>query len=449
MTETRRILTLNDLGKALPRAPAATAPAVASVRRSEQARMNSAGYVVVRSAPGYTISEGAARKLGAGWDSASGAVPRRDFRAAMADASFPPINPMIGMPAPAGLMKLLSDTNNKRILLVGHVFPDHDTVGATLTLARALKLLGKDVDVCIDHELSHTHRRFTAPREIKLAEDLAGKRWDVAIVLDAASSGRIGGARDLLRLARFVSLVDHHKVGQRDDLVSRFRAEETWHDHYDAASLQVCAITEQLLVGRTIDQALLKSIYEPALAGMWTDTAAGTRNIDATTSQYFKYIATKSGASMDDLGARIRFDTPKGLRAAIDYQTGVITRRVLGESLRMKMLSINLASWQKLLSTARAEEPNFGESDLMQVLKGELAAYQHTYGCAALVVQQQSSAVVVARSNDARARLLCDEFRGSGHDGASSATLYGFASFDAALTELERKARRSGVISGL
>ncbi len=459
MSDTRRILSLSGRGKSLPGAThtsavvrqsvspgasvASSTNAVGQARTSP--RMNSAGSVQVRATPRYSISEGAARQFGV--SSASfAAVPLRDFHAAMADASFPALNPRIGMPAPAALVDLLS--HGKRILLVGHVFPDHDTVGATLTLARALKLLGKHVDVCIDDELSHTHQRLALPNEIRRASDLKGNTWDVAVVVDVASSGRIGDARDLLKRAKQVSVIDHHEEGDRDDLVSRYRAQATWHDgFFDAASLQVCAITEQLLAGMTLKPGTLKALYMPALAGIWTDTAGGTRDtMDPSTSQYFKYIALKSGVLVEDITARVKFVVPNSLRAAIAQKQGLMTRQVLGDSRRMTVLGVNRSGWNKLLATARSEVPAFAESDLMQVLKGELPACQRAFGCAALVVQQQSSAVVSARSNDGRARELCAEFRGNGHRDAASATLYGFESFDAVLGELERRARQRRLI---
>ena len=463
MSEPRRVLTLRDLGTAFPgtaevpvhrsseRADAKGAsPSGAgslNVRSGVLAKLNSSRPIDVSPAPRSTLSDALARQGRVSRSSFAAPPPRLDFRAAMADASFAAVNPALGMPAPQGLIKLLAGA--KRVLLIGHVFPDHDTVGANLTLARALTLLGKDVDVCIDDELSHTHRRFAAPGEIKRASELAGKSWDLAIVIDVACSGRIGDARDLLRLASAVSYIDHHREGSRDDLANRHRAKETWHDgDCDAASLQVCAITEELLAGKTLEPRIARSIYAPALAGIWTDTGGGTHaSMDPTTSQYFKYIATKSGASLDNLAAQIRFDVPRALRAAIDYQSGLIKRQIHGESRRMKVLSINREGFSKLLATARAEQPHFGESDLMTVLKGELGVYQRAHGCAALVVQQESSAVVSARSTDRRAGALCSLFRGSGHEGAASATLYGFTSFDAAVADLVRKAYQNDLIS--
>ncbi len=431
----------------VPRLSTAQTPSAASAtnaRAPAGVRMNSAGQIpaansndfikAIARTPAACVSEPEIRE-------------RRDFKAAMADASFRGIDPAAGIPVPGDLLASFKDA--KRILLVGHINPDHDTVGGTLTLARALRVLGKHVDICIDDELSHTHQRFAEPGEIKRASELVKHKWDLAAVVDVASSNRIGDARDLLKNARSLVCVDHHEPHDRDDLDRRFRAKTVWQDEqFDAASVQVCAITERLLGGLTVTAQQKKHIYGPALAGMCTDTAWGTRDSGAPiTAHVFKHVAAASGIDIPYLAGKLRFTVPNALRAAIDFQPNLIKRQIWGDNRRVSVVSVNRSGWNQLLKAARAENPAFAERDLMQVLKSEMATSTRATSCCALVVQQDFSTLLCTRSSDGRARQLADKFRGGGHRDAASANIYGVESFDAALHEVERRGRLAGLIT--
>lgn len=456
MSEPRRILSLAGLRDAFPDAArqaaaerAAEKPAtpVITSRTPAGVRMNSARPIPVAGNSNFDFTKGIARKPAAYVDAPSLEIrERRDFRAAMADANFQGIDPA-RIPVPDELLSAFKDA--KSVLLVGHINPDHDTVGGTLTLARALRQLGKRVDICIDDELSHTHKRFAEPGEIKRASELGKHKWDLAVVVDVASSNRIGDARDLLKNARSVACVDHHEPHDRDDLDRRYRAKTVWQDeHFDAASVQVCAITERLFAGTTVTQQQKKHIYGPALAGMCTDTAWGRRDgLDPITSNVFKNVAAASGVDIGYIEGKLRFDIPKALRAAIDYQPNIIKRGVWGENRRVSVVSVNRSGWNKMLEAARSENPSFAERDLMQVLKSEMPTYVRATNCCALIVQQDSSTLLCTRSSDGRARELAGEFRGAGHRDSASANIYGVESFDAAVKEVERRGRLARLIA--
>ncbi|OBF26958.1 bifunctional oligoribonuclease/PAP phosphatase NrnA [Mycobacterium sp. ACS4331] len=103
----------------------------------------------------------------------------------------------------------------QRIVVVAHVFPDADTIGAGLALAQALERVGKDVAVS-----------FAAPAALpESLQSLPGGHLlvppngvqdtpDLVVTVDIPSVNRLGALRHLLDGDPEVLVIDHHASNQ-------------------------------------------------------------------------------------------------------------------------------------------------------------------------------------------------------------------------------------------
>jgi phosphoesterase RecJ-like protein len=91
-----------------------------------------------------------------------------------------------------------------RILIVSHIRPDGDAIGAVLGLGLALREVGKNVQMVLSDGLPANFKHLPASRDIRRKTDGA---WDLAVALDAADLARTGG---VLGDAHPDINIDHH-----------------------------------------------------------------------------------------------------------------------------------------------------------------------------------------------------------------------------------------------
>lgn len=102
--------------------------------------------------------------------------------------------------------------SSRRILLAGHLSPDHDTLASTLAVGAALRAFGKDV-VTFNADGVPPNMRFL-PYSEGLASELSDdERFDATLVLDSSSPDRFGpifaSEASRARLGRTLR-IDHH-----------------------------------------------------------------------------------------------------------------------------------------------------------------------------------------------------------------------------------------------
>ncbi len=443
MSTKLRLTSLGDLGTVLPHAPA-TAPGARPTLPLVKPRtvLDPNGKpVVVRSARRVAMPDHVARGRDPGVygapikpkvDSSIKTQPApRDFRAALADPFYPGISPS-RLPVPAEL--LTAFTNAKRILLVGHVYPDHDTVGAVLALRAALRALGKEVDVCIDGDLTTTQRRL-AGDIIKRPEDLRGGSWDLAVVCDTSGAHRIGKAIDLVDSAAQQVVVDHHpQERERNDcLIERYGCDDaSWleDEHrrpYDAASLQACAIADKLLAGRRLDAKTIRSVYLPALIGMVTDTKWGTlSSMSPLTPHVFKHAMRAADLRMEHIEELLK--TPSNQVTSAIADARFIERVPVGRGKSAAMiLKVKGEHWQHLLRIGAAAKTPLNESEVLSALKSAAAQYVNDLGIAILAIEKPGSVMLSIQSTGGRAQSLAALIGQSngGHPNIASTTVHG------------------------
>jgi phosphoesterase RecJ-like protein len=107
----------------------------------------------------------------------------------------------------AAIAQVLADS--ARVLIVGHVAPDGDCLGAGLALGAALRRLGKTAVVaCADGVPAGL--RFLPGAGGVVAAVAEGDPFDVAVTLECQSLARAGGLAAGVRRARTVVAIDHH-----------------------------------------------------------------------------------------------------------------------------------------------------------------------------------------------------------------------------------------------
>lgn len=101
--------------------------------------------------------------------------------------------------------------NEKSFTVASHVGPDGDSIGSTLALGHALKMLGKEVS------LSFGEDGVSIPPQYQMFEDLdwlksykKSKANPVFISLECPQQSRLGGSYKLLKKAKKVINIDHH-----------------------------------------------------------------------------------------------------------------------------------------------------------------------------------------------------------------------------------------------
>ncbi len=147
-----------------------------------------------------------------------------------------------------------------RVLLVSHVPPDGDGLGAGLALVRALRKRGKEAVFAAGGEVQRCLRFLARPGEMDTSPSGPPGPFDVAVSLDSASQERLGELGSLCRRSRHFLNIDHH-AGNR-----RF-ADLNW---VDGASPAVGEMVVRLLEDTGIP--LTRETAVPLYVALVTDT---------------------------------------------------------------------------------------------------------------------------------------------------------------------------------
>lgn len=344
-----------------------------------------------------------------------------NFHVAVADPHFVGVDPGV-LDVPQGLLDKIRAA--KSVLVVAHAQPDIDCVGSALSLNATLRLLGKQVDVCIDDQLGINGGKLDMHGTIQRAHALADKTWDLAIVVDVGNSNRINGAGGLLKSANDVLVIDHHPESHRDDIRKHFRSNDSWVDgSLNASALQVTAIASRLLAGRSLTIPQLRAIWRPALAGMCTDTKFGAHDsVEAITPAIFKYGLAATGLSIDAITQSFDVAIPKYFTDIVDD-----TRNFkVVQTDRIKMLVASADAYKRLKTEFRKEFPTATDRDVTDVMRTVMNSwFANGHSLCAIVAELGSGILVAPRSRNGAAGALARKLGGAGHDSAAAATIYG------------------------
>lgn len=95
-------------------------------------------------------------------------------------------------------------------LVVAHVHPDGDALGATLAMREILRQLGKSYTLVNESEIPERFRFLPGSEEILSVSQLEGKSFTHVIALDCGDSARIGNVAALFAENVQICNIDHH-----------------------------------------------------------------------------------------------------------------------------------------------------------------------------------------------------------------------------------------------
>lgn len=159
--------------------------------------------------------------------------------------------------------------NNLPIYLAGHEYPDHDSIGSCLSLARLLEKLGKEAHVLLnnqDRELLNVHDNH------HLVTDTVTHDQYIFIALDLNETYRLINFEKYYKNAQFTINIDHHQ--------GNFTNANLVLSNSNVSS--TCEIIYELFVifGREyLDKSIVSSLY----TGIMTDTSVFARRLSSRT----------------------------------------------------------------------------------------------------------------------------------------------------------------------
>lgn len=180
-------------------------------------------------------------------------------------------------------MELIDEISNaEKILIVGHMRPDGDCLGAGLALYRLALNMGKRADVAYDSDLPERFMFLPDFNVINKQQIYDG--YDLLIVVDCGDELRMGKYTKYLKKVKSI-LIDHHITNKGFATINYVRSEKS----------STCEIIADLLLPEGVVDALIASYL---YVGLSTDTGHFMHN--NVTSNVFD-----TASKLATLGAKI------------------------------------------------------------------------------------------------------------------------------------------------
>lgn len=281
----------------------------------------------------------------------------------------------------------------EKILIVGHVHPDGDCIGAALSLGMAYKMLKKDVYVCLE-EYSERFDVIPGKELLYKGGDIEA---DMAIAVDCSTEDRLGVFLDLYNRAGITVNIDHH-IGNTNYAMKNFV--------YDSASSSCEVIYHMINNWVLIDEKIASAIY----AGIVSDTG-GFRH-GCTSPEVHRLTA-------DLLELHFPFTEiyDKLMRERALAEARALAAAIQNIKIRGKVCYTFLSKNE--IDRLSVSSKGLGEViDYIFMIKGvEVAVF--------LYETEESQIRVSMRSKDANVNETALSLGGGGHKLAAGCTLYG------------------------
>ena len=178
------------------------------------------------------------------------------------------------------------------IVVVSHEYPDGDSIGSSIALAKALSQMEKSVKVIINGDIPLEYRFLTGIDDIRRPDDVVVNKESIMIFLDCADEKRAGSQIDAYRKRCRLSInIDHH-LGNTNfaDI-----------NHVDISASSTGEIVYDLikLLDITIDKDIANALYITIV----TDT--GSFRFDNTTAKTFNMAGYLLTMGLDFSAIRI------------------------------------------------------------------------------------------------------------------------------------------------
>lgn len=149
------------------------------------------------------------------------------------------------------------------IVVVAHVYPDADTIGAGLALAQVAAAAGKQVQVSFAAPDALPESLATLPGgHLLVAPDTVRRDPDLVVTVDIPSVNRLGSLSELTVDAREVLVIDHHASN------TLFGTANFVDPKADSTTMLIAELLDAW--DKPIDEAVAHCLY----AGLTTDTGS-------------------------------------------------------------------------------------------------------------------------------------------------------------------------------
>lgn len=317
------------------------------------------------------------------------------------------------------LCELIRRSGN--VLIMGHNFPDFDSIGSCVGIAALARYYKKEVHIVVNRYTQNfrdcTPDLLTLPEYQNVFIDgttgMELKGTDTLLVLCDVSNTNIMESRDIARTSFNTVIIDHHfKTTDSDDLKTQL----TYIDpSASSASELVAEILEEVLP----PDALRKEEANVLLSGIMVDTKSFTRSVGARTFAAALYLR--------QMGANAEISSTYFYEQSGDYKIEVIFRRNLDFHRSHREVAITFCSTDdlegnpELLGCDLRVAASKAADKLLTVrgIRASFALYPYTSG------GKEGIAVSGRSDGSINVQQILESFHGGGHFDSAGATLPG------------------------
>lgn len=237
----------------------------------------------------------------------------------------------------------------RSLVVIGHVGPDGDALGAMISLARSARAAGKEAYATFGEPFVVPHQlRYLDQDTLTAAADLP-EDIDLVVVVDCGDEDRLGSAVSVANRAGKVVVIDHHRS-------RREFGDVMWVDPDAAATAQMVAhLLEHL--GWKPDLATAEALY----TGIVTDTGRFQYSSTSADVHHIAAALLDTGVLPDVIGQKIYEESPFGY---LQVAGAVLTRARLEPELALVWSSL---STDDLASAGIGYEQADGLIDLVRI----------------------------------------------------------------------------------
>ncbi len=317
------------------------------------------------------------------------------------------------------LCELIRKSGN--VLVMGHNFPDFDSIGSCVGIAALARYFKKEVHIVVNR---HTQNfRDCTPDLLALPEyqnvfidgttGMELKGTDTLLVLCDVSNTNIMESRDIARTSFNTVIIDHHfKTTDSDDL-------KTQITYIDPSASSASELVSEILEEVLPPDALRKEEANILLSGIMVDTKNFTRSVGARTFAAALYLR--------QMGANAEISSTYFYEESSDYKIEVIFRKNLDFHKTHREVAVTFCGSEDL-----TKNPELAGADLrvaaskaadklltVRGIRASFALYPYVGG------GKEGIAISGRSDGSINVQQILEAFHGGGHFDSAGATLPG------------------------
>lgn len=315
------------------------------------------------------------------------------------------------------LCELIRKSGN--VLVMGHNFPDFDSIGSCVGIAALARYYKKEVHIVVNRYTQNF--RDCTPDLLALPEyqnvfidgttGMELKGTDTLLVLCDVSNTNIMESRDIARTSFNTVIIDHHfKTTDSDDL-------KTQITYIDPSASSASELVAEILEAVLPPDALRKEEANLLLSGIMVDTKNFTRSVGARTFAAALYLR--------QMGANAEVSSTYFYEESSDYKIEVIFRKNLDFHKTHREVAVTFCGSEDL-----AANPELSGSDLrvaaskaadklltVRGIRASFALYPYVGG------GKEGIAISGRSDGSINVQQILEAFHGGGHFDSAGAAL--------------------------